>query len=360
MVSLRAEPDPDRPLGHARIVLDGLAQAPADAAFCIRREGYPSPNLGLRGWQVREERLSPLRVASESGSTVLVVGPAVTRHLEPAPYIFILPAAGVEGALFWPDTIDVFDGEIPPETPAPPPAPPAPLVAAPAPAPPPPVRPPVPQPAPPVATPAPTRPIVGDAASVPAAPNRAPALLGLGALLLAAAGGGAWWFLSREAPPAPPQVAVPAAPVAPPVAPPPVAVSPPPPPTPPWPDGTDGLTLRDVVERAPDAAGIHAAALRRQAAGRHDDALVLFEEAAERGHAPASTALARLYDPNGFVPGRPFRNPDPRAAARYYREAAQKGDAAAADPRAVLRGLLEGQARAGNGTAETALREFWP
>ncbi|MCA3435222.1 MAG: VWA domain-containing protein [Roseomonas sp.] len=109
-----------------------------------------------------------------------------------------------------------------------------------------------------------------------------------------------------------------------------------------------------------DAAAIHAAALRRQAAGRHDDALVLFEEAGERGHAPALTAVARLYDPIGFVAGRPFRAPDPRAAARYYRDAVQRGDAAAEAPRAALKTWLEEQARAGNGSAETTLREFWP
>jgi TPR repeat protein len=120
------------------------------------------------------------------------------------------------------------------------------------------------------------------------------------------------------------------------------------------------MALRELVQTAPNLAGIFDAALRRQAAGRHDDALVLFEEAGERGHAAALTALARLYDPNGFVAGRPFRNPDPRAAARYYRDAVQKGDDAATAPRAALKSHLEELARAGNGTAETALRDFWP
>jgi TPR repeat protein len=128
----------------------------------------------------------------------------------------------------------------------------------------------------------------------------------------------------------------------------------------PWLERSDGMALRDLVQSAPDVASIHTAALRRQAAGRHDDALVLFEEAGERGHAPALTAVARLYDPIGFVAGRPFRAPDPRAAARYYRDAVQKGDVAAEAPRAALKAWLEEQARAGNGTAETALKEFWP
>jgi hypothetical protein len=359
MVTLRAEPDPGRSLGHARIVLQGLATPPADPAFCIRREGYPAPNLGLGGWQVREERLKPLHVAQEGGDTVLVVGPAVTRHLEPAPFIFLLPEAGIEQALFWPDTIDVFDGELPPEddgaealrqaeerrreedrrreeerrraedlrrsT-----------------------RQPVIDPVPtPVQTPTP--PVV----AVAKPPSRLPLYAALAVVVLAAGGAAAWFLMPRPEPViavAPPPPAAPAAAPAP----------PPPRPAPPWLERADAMPLRELVDSAPDAAAIHAAALRRQAAGRHDDALLLFEEAGERGHAPALTALARLYDPTGFVAGRPFRNPDPRAAARYYREAVQKGDAAAEAPRASLKTTLEEQARTGNGTAETALREFWP
>jgi hypothetical protein len=109
MVSLRAEPDETRSLGHARIVLQGLGSPPADASFCIRREGYPKPNLAPSGWQVREERLTPTQLLQEGGDTVLIVGPAITCHLEPAPFIFLLPSTGLELPLFWPHTIDVFD-----------------------------------------------------------------------------------------------------------------------------------------------------------------------------------------------------------------------------------------------------------
>lgn len=352
MVSLRAEPDPGRSLGHARIVLQGLAQPPSDTSFCIRREGYPTPNLGLRGWQVREERLMPAEVLQEGGDTVLVVGPAVTRHLEPAPFIFLLPGARLEQPLFWPDTIDVFDGDLPPDTPAAPePSVSRPPPVQPAPVPPAPVQP-VPVEAPRVE--APRLPVDMPTAPPPRA-NRMPLLLGLGVLLLAAAGGMAWFLAGDRTETSPIVTPVPTPPsvTQPPTTPPPVAAVP-------WLERTDGMALRELVESAPDAAGIHAAAQRRQAAGRHDDALVLFEEAGDRGHAPALTALARLYDPNGFVAGRPFRNPDPRAAARYYRDAVEKGDAAAAEPRAALRATLEEQASAGNGTAETALQEFWP
>ena len=336
---LRVENDRRFSLGHARITLSGV-QAPSDGGFRIVREGYAAANLGRRGWQVQEEKLSPVEIRQEGADTVLVIGPRLTRHLEPGPLVFLLPATGLEASLFWPDDIDVFDGDLPPETvmPREPETAPksSPIVAAP------------PTPAP--ALPPPPREDIAAPARQEGT-SRTPLFASLGLLLLVAIGGAAWWFSASPPTPSP--------------APAPVA-TPTPPPTPPataerpWLERSDGMNLRDLVQSASDAAAIHAAALRRQAAGRHDDALVLFEEAGERGHAPALTAVARLYDPIGFVAGRPFRAPDPRAAARYYRDAVQKGDAAAQAPRAALKTWLEEQARAGNGTAETALKEFWP
>jgi hypothetical protein len=337
---LRVENDRRFSLGHARITIAGL-QVPADGGFRIMREGYAAANLGRRGWQVQEEKLTPVEMRQEGADTVLVIGPRLTRHLEPGPLVFLLPAAGLETSLFWPDDIDVFDGELPPETvmprepevaPKPPP-----IAAA--------TPPPPPQPAPLLRQ---------DVAVKPAeeGQSRTPLLAGIGLLLLVVIGGAAWWFTSAPPTPQTAPIATPA----------PAPPAPPPAPVPaerPWLERSDGMNLRDLVQSASDAAAIHAAALRRQSAGRHDDALVLFEEAGERGHAPALTAVARLYDPIGFVAGRPFRAPDPRAAARYYRDAVQKGDAAAQAPRAALKTWLEEQARAGNGTAETALKEFW-
>lgn len=336
---LRVENDRRFSLGHARITLAGVG-APSDGGFRILREGYAASNLGRRGWQVQEEKLTPVEIRQEGADTVLVIGPRLTRHLEPGPLVFLLPATGLEASLFWPDDIDVFDGELPPEPVMPrepdvAPAPPQVAAAQPAPA-----R----SPAPPLPREQVTVSAKQDGAS------RTPLLAGIGLLLLAVIGGAAWWFTSA------PQPAPIAAPAEMPPALPPATVTA----ERPWLERSDGMNLRDLVQSASDAAAIHAAALRRQAAGRHDDALVLFEEAGERGHGPALTAVARLYDPIGFVAGLPFRAPDPRAAARYYRDAVQKGDATAQVPRAALKTWLEEQARAGNGTAETALREFWP
>ena len=338
---LRVENDRRFSLGHARITLAGV-QAPSDGGFRIVREGYAAANLGRRGWQVQEEKLSPVEIRQEGADTILVIGPRLTRHLEPGPLVFLLPATGLEASLFWPDDIDVFDGDLPPETVMPREPETAPKLSPIATAPPAPAPSPSPRPREDIAAPARQE-----------GTSRTPLFAGLGLLLLVAIGGATWWFTAS--PPAPSPVPAP-------------VVTPTPTPTPPapiaaerpWLERSDGMNLRDLVQSASDAAAIHTAALRRQAAGRHDDALVLFEEAGERGHAPALTAVARLYDPIGFVAGRPFRAPDPRAAARYYRDAVQKGDAAAQAPRAALKTWLEEQARAGNGTAETALKEFWP
>ncbi len=388
MASVTAEPDSSRSIGYARIVIDGLNQMPEDPGFRIWREGYPTPNLGPRGWQVREERLKPMQMVIEGTQVVLVVSPAVTRFLDVEPYVFALPAAGVEAPLFWPDTIDVFEGDLPPATEQPPEEPvtrlslpganrgldePAPVPST--------VSPPstateTPAVAPPIATTPPPRPEPKDGARLPLI------LAGVaGVMLLVLLGGGAWWFWLRptdppppapiaQIPPNPPAVPPPVTPpVQPPVAPPAPAPDPGPilstppapgPAAPTWPDGTDALTLRDLVERAPNPAGIHAAAWRRQAEGRHDDAFVLFEEAADRGHAAALTAIGRMYDPNGFVPGRPFTSPDPRSAARFYRDAARANDPGVAAPRAALRETLDAQAQRGNGSAASALQEFWP
>ncbi len=336
---LRVENDRRFSLGHARITLVGL-QAPADGGFRIVREGYAAANLGRRGWQVQEEKLNPVEIRQEGADTVMVIGPRLTRHLEPGPLVFLLPATGLEASLFWPDDIDLFDGDLPPETEMPREAEVAPK--------PPPVASVPPAPAPSLAPP-PREDIA--LPSRQESTSRTPLFAGIGLLLLVAIGGTAWWFSASPPTPSPGPTPI-ATPTPPPTPPPAVAERP-------WLERSDGMNLRDLVQSASDAAAIHAAALRRQSAGRHDDALVLFEEAGERGHAPALTAVARLYDPIGFVAGRPFRAPDPRAAARYYRDAVQKGDAAAQVQRAALKTWLEEQARAGNGTAETALKEFW-
>lgn len=343
MIRAEAEPLPEGTPGYGRIVVTGVEPPPAGLTFTLKREGFALGCLGPRGWQAAEETLRAESVVAvpEAGGWAIVLGPELSRHLRPAPYLLGLPALGAELPVFWPDGIEmpVAAQDLPrpaPRAPAPQRWPDPPPAQAPAPQPPAPVIEPearlLPQPPPP-------------------APRRPWPWIVLGAALLLLIGG----VLLRDTlfPPAPgPNEAAPA-PLAQPAAP--QATSPAAPP--PWPEGTDGLALRDLVAIAPDAAGIRLAAERRQRAGRHDDALALFEEAANRGDGSASLALARLYDPVGFTPGRPFRTPDAFQAARHYQDAARRGAAAEA-PRAALRAHLEAQAN--DAAAAAILREFWP
>ena len=362
MVDVRVENAPERP-GHARIIVRGVAAPATPPAFLIRREGYQEPNLGPRGWQVREEELQPVEMGGGGDSMALLVGPHTTRHLEPMPYVFEIPSMAISTAIFWPDGIDYYDGILPPDPPKPGPGQtPANrnetvVVTRPGgtrtsgtqtgdggsgggkPAPPPPPPPPPP----------------------PVKPHRRwPYVVAALLLLLVGAGAGAWYAFpeyrpgsvqAAEAPPPPPPVPAPAA----------TDPTPAPPPAPPgWPDAADGLSPVEVVQRAPNDGAILAVARQRLQAGRYEDALQLFEELAERGDGPAATALARMYDPNGFEPGKPFRNPDGRTAARYYKDAVARGDSSAAAPREALRQRLEKEAGEGNGSAATALKDFWP
>jgi hypothetical protein len=90
-----------------------------------------------------------------------------------------------------------------------------------------------------------------------------------------------------------------------------------------------------------------------------DDGLLLLEAAGDRADPDAAAALARLYDPVIFQPGGPIPQPDPRQAARYYRDAAKGGiDVTAA--REALRSKLRSQAQAGDLGADLNLKDFWP
>jgi hypothetical protein len=364
MIAVRAAADPAHPEGgHAIILLQGVMDVPADPRFRILREGWGKGTLGPEGWQVSDALIAPDRVEPSPQGVRLYLGPQVVDWLEAGPVIFRLPEARIEAPLFWPDVPPLHGGS---GHTMPVPAPPAPRVA------PPPL--PIEDPdatvvmAPPVAPPPPL--------SVPqpaAISTRGSALpwVPLALLLVALAGGGGayWWFVLRE-PPAPPPEGPPTSEpvvIAPeplprperPVAPPPVLPPVRPQVEPAAPVTLDGLAVPDVIARAASPAAIAEEAARRYEAGRYDDALLLWEAAARAGNAAALTRLAGLYDPVGFTPNRPFRDPDPRQAARHYRDAVAGGDAAAAEPRARLRQWLDDRAREGDINAPLTIRDFW-
>jgi len=114
----------------------------------------------------------------------------------------------------------------------------------------------------------------------------------------------------------------------------------------------------DVLTHAPNPAAIAAEGEQRLRSDRRDDGLLLLEAAADRAD-PAAAALGRLYDPVLFQPGGPIPRPDPRQAARYYRDATRGGaDVAAA--REALRQNLQARVQAGDLGANLSLKDFWP
>lgn len=370
MTEVLAAADPAHPEGgHAVLLLRGVAEAPADPRFRLLREGWTKGTLGPEGWQVGDALLSPDRVEPSPQGVRLYLGPHIVDWLEAGPVQFRLPAGRIEAPVFWPDIPPLHGGS-------------GSTIAVPPPA----VRPAPPPPTPPA--PPPSLPGMDTDATVTVTPRALPPpplsvrqptpvtkgssalpwILLLLLLAVGAGGGGAyWWFVLRE--PAP--VVADAPPATPPVTPP--APNPPEPPRPPEPAlppvrahvepaapaSLDGLAVPEVIARAASPAAIAAEAARRFETGRHDDALLLWEAAARAGHAAAITRLARLYDPVGFQPGQPFRDPDPRQAARHYRDAIAAGDAPAAEPRARLRQWLEDRAREGDINAPLTLRDFW-
>lgn len=359
MIRVEAEPLPDGLPGHARVVISGSPMPPGRVTYQLRREGYASGFLGRGGWQTTEESLAPLDVVpvEEASGWAIVMGPEISRHMTEAPFQLRLPHLNQDFGIFWPYIEEFVPGTVyVPQGKRPDAAPVAPERVSFEPE----------KPKPPVVEPEKT-PTVSRIPDTPTPIWKRPAFVVFVLVLLLAGGGVAVFqkelFGEREtrqdiAQPTP----APATPPAP--TPPPLATPATPPAAPPrgpaWPAGTDGMTPREVVTAAPDAAGILRVAQRRQQQGRYDDAIPLLETAAERNEAEAWFILARLYDPVDFVAGRPFQQPSSYEAARHYREAVRRGHAAAEAPRAALRTFLQSRAEAGDRDARDALAEFWP
>ena len=162
------------------------------------------------------------------------------------------------------------------------------------------------------------------------------------AAVLGLLAGGVYWWMRAPGQADTAQVALPV-PVPPPAA----------------PVGLGGLSVPDVLAQAPNPAAVAAEGERRLQGDRRDDGLLLLEAAADRADPAAAAALARLYDPVQFRPGGPIPQPDPRQAARYYRDAARGGaDVAAA--REALRQNLQTRVQAGDLGANLSLKDFWP
>ena len=336
---IAVSPDPAQD-GQAVIRIDGAAGKPA--ALRIQRDAdYADATLGPDGWQSSDVMLDPLHAESDGADLLLTLGWPVCRYLEAGVYRVTLPAASPEPeAVFWPDITPPHAPPVIPG-PAPPPAPATTVVT------------PKPMPAAPAMPPAPPPP-------KPA--GRFP-WIALVLLVLVAAGSGGWWYWQRRETPPATSSAVPA-PVPDSSTPPPVADTAVPTETPPTsaanaPPDLTTMSVPDVLAKAPNPAAIVTEARRRLGTAQKDDGLLLLEAASDRGDGAAAAAIARLYDPVGFQPGGPIPSPDPRQAARYYRDAETHGqDITAA--REALRASLETKKQQGDFAAGLILKDFWP
>lgn len=305
--------------------------------FRMQRDaGWGDDKLGPGGWQSSDALLQPDRAEASGPDLVLHVGWGVCQHLEAGVYEISVPGAGLaQVGLSWPDIVPQHAGvRRPPNQPAEPPVVEQPAIVAK-----------LPLQAPPLVQ-GPDLASARPSSGLPSTRVLRTLVLATSAVALLLGTGLNYWRshgTDRTAVAEVPAIApAPDAPV------PPTAAA-----------GLGGLSVPDVLTRAPNPAAIAAEGERRLQSDRRDDGLLLLEAAADRADPAASAALGRLYDPVLFQPGGPIPRPDPRQAARYYRDATRGGaDVTAA--REALRQNLQSRVQAGDLGANLSLKDFWP
>jgi hypothetical protein len=345
--SIAVTPHPDHPNGgYALVRVTPVTIEPADRRIQIHRGDWERPYLGDKGWQVGEAYLQPETTNLSDGAWVLTLGPSIVQEIDAGTFRVSFPGLSLVQNVLWPN-IDPLPGgkshghsiattaRVPgkpitstPKFTSAQPQTSAPVLSS-----------------GPVEAPRSTA-MSGAAPASPLPASRRRRQLTAGALaLMVLAGGGFYWY-SRS--PASVPVGVAAVDI--------------PPATADF--DVDRAPVREIIERAstgPDGNNfLIDVAVRRVGQNNHDDALVLYEVAADRGSSVAMTRIAKMYDPNGFRPGAPFNSPDPRQAAKYYKMAIEAGDTTATEPRAALKRSLEERIERGDVAARTILSDYWP
>jgi hypothetical protein len=374
--SVTVEPDPAFPAGHAIIRVHGGGQFDGRPDFRIRRNDYDEGVYGHGGWQVADALLEPDSVSIEANDMLLHIGPPIVQHIVSGIYLVSIPGAGLETSVHWPDLPLLPDDTLNMVAEAPRASDRTIIVQ----------RPRIERPAakaqllPPetelqvigsanskgdetepdpddtlrmrLSKVAPLLPVVDN---LPAKPRHGKWLLWTAPLLVLLAAGGAYyeypdlfkWWKTPEKPASP------------------LASSDPSKPPAPARGGRD-LTRMSAAEVAASGASpevVFQEAQRRMkldADGRNA-ALLLMQDAATHGYAPAHTALGRLYDTRApRLPDVPPDMPvDERQAACHYRDAIRGGDNSVAGARADLRKRLEASADSDR-NARPTLRDCWP
>ena len=356
---VRVEPDPEQRSGYAALVIDGLVLPPHDVQYSIRRSGFGNDDLGPEGWRNGEHWFAPLRIdALSERDCRLIVGPEIARHLENGNYQLTLQAPGFskpqQRVMQWrdipqPAVVKRRRGGMAGTVPAA--SPPAELAENPTLLGAEPTSssltvPPLIPPAPPAAPEQPKPPQVetGDHQQRPSPSRLWPVLAALG--LLAVLGiGGYWWWLPTPTLKVVDQPAEPP-PITPPVPP---AVTPP------------AFSAQDARQKlqaglTPDQMYALAQQFQAQPNGL-EGAFLLYNQAAEQGHAAAALKLGEMYDP---ASSQPTPLPRRRAAKAYawYRQAAAGGVAEAGAHLDALRIWAEQQAARGDADAQAMLQDW--
>lgn len=329
---------PGRPPGHALIRLSGLPAGTA-RGLEIERESPTLPHLGPEGWRATGTVLTPLDSQASAEGVDLVVGPDIVRHLALGMTLRLrvhMDDGAREVALAWPTIAppppdDAHSrGRLRPraQPEPPPPPPPPPMTAAPPPPPPPGdeelaeadevITAEQAPPPPPGGTPAPHK------------ARRLPwpfmVVIG-GVLVLAALAFAGVMFMDGEEDG---EVAE-------------LEQAPLTPEPPPEPELSPREQIRRLLATEPPAPAIMAKAAEMTAQGHGDLAFLLHLRAAEKGSVAGALAAGRAYDPRDFdIATRPLPAPNAAEAERWYRQAAEAGNAEA--QRRLGRLMLDGHA----------------
>lgn len=124
-----------------------------------------------------------------------------------------------------------------------------------------------------------------------------------------------------------------------------------------------GAAARELIaelrkQTPPDLDRAFQAAQDHQAAGRADDAYLLYFFAAREGHGKSAMALARQADPASFEPGGLFDEADELQAHKWYSKASEAGIAEADNALVALHTQIEAAAGGGDERAQRIMLQW--
>ncbi|MDQ5908225.1 MAG: hypothetical protein QG599_316 [Pseudomonadota bacterium] len=113
-LSVRISEDPQRPMGHAIVTLEGLPRTLETFEFALGRHGFAANHLGPGGWQGAECWLQPEEVWYSGDALKFMIHPELAFQLENMPYRLAVRGQGLTETaaltLVWPLELDIEEG----------------------------------------------------------------------------------------------------------------------------------------------------------------------------------------------------------------------------------------------------------